>query len=297
MRNQRGFTLVELLVVIAIIAVLIGVLLPVLGKARSAAVRTSCMSNQRQLLTGVISYQSNYRGKMPCGIHRGSPSFSYVVRIDGADIPNVDNEAGYGPGGGPGPRPAHKDGYTNLGWLWVRGLIKDARIFYCPASNTVSYEDHWVPRFNGGVAGQNLQTSYLYRFCIAHWAPDPGMAGIPRFDGLVGAAALAADRADEVKIHIAALAGRLKSIKAITCDRFGYPDGWKAHWPHIRPYGIVVGYSDGHCDYKPLQEKDWAVISPNTFDLGRADQYVALYFRAFDDGNFNKVRVAFGINN
>jgi prepilin-type N-terminal cleavage/methylation domain-containing protein len=64
-QKRRGFTLVELLVVIGIIAVLIGVLLPVLSKSRAAANRTMCLCNIRQLGTAILMYCNENNGWFP----------------------------------------------------------------------------------------------------------------------------------------------------------------------------------------------------------------------------------------
>jgi prepilin-type N-terminal cleavage/methylation domain-containing protein/prepilin-type processing-associated H-X9-DG protein len=55
-RNLRAFTLIELLVVIAIIAILAAILFPVFAQAREKARSASCLSNEKQLILGLMQY-------------------------------------------------------------------------------------------------------------------------------------------------------------------------------------------------------------------------------------------------
>lgn len=83
--RKRFFTLVELLVVIAVIAILAGLLLPALNKARDMAAGSNCVNNLRQISLMSIQYATDYSGTyapaISVGDWGGEEGWTNLLRI------------------------------------------------------------------------------------------------------------------------------------------------------------------------------------------------------------------------
>lgn len=76
-----GFTLIELLIVIAIIALLIGLLLPTLGKARETARKLRCAVNIKQLLTAANQYANDWKERL-VDPNFNTPPRGWLYKVD-----------------------------------------------------------------------------------------------------------------------------------------------------------------------------------------------------------------------
>lgn len=137
-KRFKDFTLIELLVVIAIIAILAALLLPALNQVREKAKSSKCISNLKQLGTGLILYADDYNGIPP-----------RIIRNDGTtkDCHTVYLSA------------TLFSGWVGFGQLYELNYIGSGRILYCPSDSHL--------RFGGvnclGSTSTNFISSYPYR--------------------------------------------------------------------------------------------------------------------------------------
>jgi prepilin-type N-terminal cleavage/methylation domain-containing protein len=152
LHRTPAFTLVELLVVLTITAVLFGILLPSISKARHEALKLSCLSNQRQIAAAIANYASSYKNSVPTNCHNpnlvnnprgpfrsvGGASAFYSME---ASSGTMRFDKGYS--------GVDDFNWTGLGLIWATEFVPfdrtAARVFWCPAES--------IGRFGGSVTG------------------------------------------------------------------------------------------------------------------------------------------------
>ena len=125
--RRQGFTLIELLVVIAIIAILAGLLLPALSKAKIKAQAVECMNNQRQVALAWKLYVDDNQGNVPPNADESNQNLSSWCDGWLKWTPNTTDNTNWG-----------KIVSSYCGPY----IGNQSKIFKCPA-------DHWMCQING----------------------------------------------------------------------------------------------------------------------------------------------------
>ncbi len=190
---RQGFTLIELLVVISIIALLIGLLLPALSRAKEAAKTTSCLSNMGQVMRSCTMYQDDANDSMPVRAPYGSNG-------ENGNRSNFNHGGRYPTTGSlmfpfcvyPFDRPLNKYAHPNLPLggtpgrepnqgTFDQGLSSqdfqnpekfNFPIFECPGDKAIgaNYQEGWGTLRNGKSCYQGIGSSYLFNIYWQNWA-------------------------------------------------------------------------------------------------------------------------------
>jgi len=156
-RGGRAFTLIELLVVIAIIAILAGLLLPVLARAKEKSTRTVCANNLKQFALALNMYGTDNKEAMAYP-NWGNDYLGWLYRPAGGAPPNI-LSAQYKDN----PKPLYEMG------LWFQ-YTPNPRSYICPLDKPTG--KYWSQR-------GNKMSTYIMNGAACGYGSLPRVANVP----------------------------------------------------------------------------------------------------------------------